>query len=108
MCINTLNKLKGIDVCSISKSLMLELSENWKTGLIKCNNMILKDAEKEFDQYSRIGFGLEGDEDEKFADFEYVRGSYEKNSFISEIRRESEKIEKIYTKLVQKIQALPG
>lgn len=105
-CISTLNKLKGIDVSSISKSGMLELSENWKTGSVKCNNMILKDAEKEFDQYSRIGFGLEGDENEKLADFESVRGSYEKNSFISEIRRESEKIEEIYSKLVEKIQAL--
>jgi hypothetical protein len=54
--------------------------------------MILKDAEKEFDQASKIGFGLDGDEEVRVNDFENVRGKYDENKFVKEIRKESEKI----------------
>jgi hypothetical protein len=56
---------------------------------VKLNNMILKDAMKEYDQNSRIGYGLDGEEAEKADDFLKVRGSYEENSFVKQLLEEN-------------------
>lgn len=66
--------------------------EQWMKNRIKLNNMILKDAEKEFDQNSRYGYGIDGDEEVKSKDFTAVRGEYETNSFVTGLREENETI----------------
>jgi hypothetical protein len=76
----------------ISKDQLIQIITDWRDNSIKLNNMILKDAEKEFDQASKIGFGLDGDEEVRVNDFENVRGKYDENKFVKEIRKESEKI----------------
>ena len=47
---------------------------------------ILADAEKEFGEGARIGFGLDGGHGEEMADFEAVRGTYDGNSFVDQMR----------------------
>lgn len=66
---------------------------DWKENSLKLNNMILNDATKEFDVVSRIGFGINGDELIRDADFAAVRGTYEKNKFVLEIKEEIAAIE---------------
>ena len=34
---------------------------DWRSNAVKLNSMILKDAEKEFDPGSKLGFGIDGD-----------------------------------------------
>ena len=70
------------------------------------NNMILKDAEKEFDKSSRIGFGNDGDEAIANADFDNIRGNYEDNKFVKGIREDSEKIQVKADKLIAEIEKL--
>ena len=59
------------------------LSE-WRSSSVKLNNMILKDAEKEFGRKSQIGFGIDGDETTAEQDFIAVRGDYDSNKFVKE------------------------
>jgi hypothetical protein len=47
---------------------------------------VLADAEKEFDEGAHIGFGLDGGHGEQTADFEAVRGTYDGNSFVGQMR----------------------
>ena len=49
------------------------------------NYCIIEDAKKEFAATSQIGFGLDGEQETKQADFEAVRGKFEENSFILDI-----------------------
>ena len=49
--------------------------------------------EKEFDQHSKIGFGIDGDEQTKEADFEAIRGTYDGNSFVKSLRKDITEIE---------------
>jgi hypothetical protein len=49
--------------------------------------LVLVDASKEFDDQSHIGFGVEGVESAE-EDFAAVRGEYDANSFVTEIRGE--------------------
>ncbi|HSL88749.1 MAG TPA: DUF4954 family protein [Ignavibacteriaceae bacterium] len=76
----------------ISKEQLLQIIYDWRDNSIKLNNMILKDAEKEFDQSSKIGFGIDGNEQERNYDFENVRGKFEENKFVVELQNESEQI----------------
>ncbi len=64
----------------------------WQKSAVKLNNMILSDAKKEFDVQTRLGFGIDGDESIRDADFEAVRGTPDENKFVRQIRQESETI----------------
>lgn len=67
----------------------------WAKNSVKLNNMILKDAEKEFDRGSRIGYGIDGSEQIRQDDFQAVRGTYDENGFVKELLEENENIKHI-------------
>lgn len=89
---------------NLTKDQIIQIINDWKENSIKLNNMILKDAEKEFDQSSKIGFGIDGDDSVRDADFETVRGSYSSNKFVAELRSESSKIEAIAREMILKLE----
>jgi acetyltransferase-like isoleucine patch superfamily enzyme len=105
-CADTLQEIMGIRINSITKATLKELISTWKESTLKFNKMVLKDAEKEFDQLSRIAYGPDGDNEERLADFEAVRGRYETNSFIAGIQKESETTEERYNKLLNRVEVL--
>jgi len=84
----------NVEVEKISREQLLELISSWENEFIKLDKMILMDASKEFDVSSRIGFGMDGDEQVRDADFAAVRGTAEENKFITGIKEEMEQIEK--------------
>ena len=48
------------------------------------NDLILRDAKKEFSSISKISFGIDGDENDKNADFEATRGAFDAHPFVIE------------------------
>ncbi len=106
-CAHTLNSWKQTDMNQMTKEQLISLISGWKNSVVKFNNMILKDAEKEFDALSHIGFGLDGNEAEKKTDFENIRGHYETNAFIMTIKKESEDAGDRFQALIKKIEHLP-
>ncbi|NQU84739.1 MAG: DUF4954 family protein, partial [Mariniphaga sp.] len=85
---------------------LVGLIEDGKINAIKLNNMILKDAEKEFDPGTRIGFGVDGDNVIRDNDFNNVRGSFENNSFVRNLLLESEQIKSQYDNLIARLKNL--
>jgi hypothetical protein len=67
--------------------------------------MILKDAEKEFDSGSKLGFGIDGDVDTRDSDFQAVRGVYGKNKFVTSLQKESKEIEEKADRLIAIIES---
>ena len=59
-----------VDVNSVNADQLLELISTWETESIKLDKMILNDASKEFDNSSKIGFGIDGDQDVIDRDFD--------------------------------------
>ncbi len=53
---------------------------------------LLADAEKEFDEGAQLGFGADGDDDDRVADFESVRGTFEGNSFVKGLKKQLDAI----------------
>jgi len=47
--------------------------------------LVLIDAEREYDESSRIGFGMDGDAEAKDQDFAAVRGTFQDNSFVKQL-----------------------
>lgn len=91
-CANLIEKRFNINISKLSKEQLSQIIIEWRDSSIKLNNMILKDAEKEFDQTSKIGFGIDGDEATQNKDFENVRGKYNENKFVLDLKKESEQI----------------
>ena len=84
-----------IKVSEITQEHLLKIVSDWESASVKFNNMILKDASKEFDRNSRIAYGIDSDDEDIIAaDFEAVRGSYDENSFVNGLFKENESIEK--------------
>lgn len=91
-CANLIEKRFNTKVSKLNEGLLHQIIKEWRDNGIKLNNMILKDAEKEFDQTSKIGFGIDGDETTQNKDFENVRGKYHENKFVLDLKKESEQI----------------
>ncbi len=79
---------------------VLGLLDAWKEASIKLYDMVLNDAQKEFVGNTRIGFGIDGNQD---ADFEAVRGKYDTNKFVKQLIERKAKVEETYNSLKVKV-----
>ena len=77
----------GKTVEKITADDVIEVVRKWKTAVVELDHMLYADARKEFAATAQTGFGLDGNEETKHSDFEQVRGTFEKNSFVSEIEK---------------------
>jgi hypothetical protein len=87
-CADLIEQQTGTGIDEVTPETLIQLIEDWKSNAIKLNNMILKDAEKEFDGSSRLSFGIDGDQAVRDLDFEAVRGTYSNNKFVRELQQE--------------------
>ena len=104
--LDLLDRLYGIRAGDVDTDAVALLLNAWRENSIRLNNMIAKDAEKEFDQNSKIGYGLLDERGDGAADFESVRGSFDTNSFVLALKAESESIASREATLHKTIQAL--
>ncbi|WP_010134162.1 DUF4954 family protein [Ochrovirga pacifica] len=104
--VNMLYEFYMIDVQSITKDDLIFIVDQWREAVVELNNLLYKDASKEFDLHKHIGFGADGDEDDRLADFINVRGEFEKNSTVVEILNDSELMEKLGTKIITQIKGI--
>jgi len=96
-CLNLL--FKRFATNALNSEQVCQLLDEWQASVIRFNNLVLKDAEKEFAQCSRVGYGIDGDATIRDQDFEAVRGTFAENKFVVELKKESEeavkKVERI-------------
>jgi hypothetical protein len=92
-CTSLIASETGTEVENITAENLIQIIADWKTIAIKLNNMTLNDAEKEFDNNSKTGFGIDGDMAVRDLDFRAVRGEYDQNKFVISLQQESKEIE---------------
>ncbi|MCX7805252.1 MAG: DUF4954 family protein, partial [Planctomycetota bacterium] len=80
----------GKTPAELSPAELAEVADNYLAARTKFVKMVLGDAEKEYGAQSRIGFGMDGDEAEREADFAAVRGTFEKDKFVKSMQLELE------------------
>jgi len=93
----------GGDLQKLTKEEIIELAEKYKVVKTKFLKQILVDAEKEFNEFSRTGFGADGSIEERDEDFRRVRGLYEENEFVEEMQEKIKEIENRVQKLKDRI-----
>ena len=87
--INVLQQRLGKTVEQMTAEDVVAYIEQWKDSVVKIDGMLLDDAKKEFADFAQTGFGIDGTEQTKHADFQAVRGKFEENSFVLEIKEHS-------------------
>jgi hypothetical protein len=101
---NTLQREFGKPLDQFTAQDIITVIQNWITSVEKLDLMRCSDAGKEFNPISRIGFGIDGADVERDADFEAVRGTAADNSFTTELKERLEKKKKSAEKLIGKLQ----
>jgi hypothetical protein len=66
---------------------IIEATTKWKEAVVELDRQLYADARKEFETTAQTGYGIDGDEKIRRDDFEAVRGSFEKDSFVAEIEQ---------------------
>ncbi len=89
----------GVAPHGLDKEKLNALIDRWQEAAKGLNALILADAQSEFADYARIGYGLYAPEEEKIKDFEAVRGSVATNKIILQLQQEAETIEVRATRL---------
>jgi hypothetical protein len=82
---DVLQQRLGKTIDKITAQDIIEMVTKWKEAVVELDRMLYADTKKEFAATAQIGFGLDGDRETRQADFEQVRGTFEGNSFVSEI-----------------------
>jgi len=84
---NVLQENQGKAMGEMTADDIIELTKKWKQAVVELDNMLYADARKEFTATAQTGYGLDGLQEAKQADFEHVRGTFEENNFVLEIEK---------------------
>jgi hypothetical protein len=82
-----IEKQRGKPVEEITAEEIIDLTQEWIKSVVALDNMLIEDARKEFSLSSQISFGIDGDIGVRQKDFEEVRGTFDTNTLVIEIRR---------------------
>ncbi len=96
----------GIQIATITQDQFVSIVEKWKKSVIELDEMLYKDASKEFDLHTHVGFGADGNEAERLADFKSVRGVFESNSTVVEILNHMKRKEKLGDDIIARIKEI--
>lgn len=101
-----LEKQLGKSVVEMEIQDFVSVVGKWKKSVLTFNDLILRDAKKEFNAVSRTGFGMDGDDADKQLDFDAVRGTFDDNAFVKEINTQINKTTEIAEKLIAGLENL--
>jgi hypothetical protein len=104
--VNVLQQKLGKTIEQITAKDVIDLTNEWKTSVVKLDRMLYADAEKEFAATAQIGYGLDDSENAKHGDFEAVRGTFEENSFVSEIEKHITEKTRLGDELINRMKKL--
>ncbi|MCD8263397.1 MAG: DUF4954 family protein [Tannerellaceae bacterium] len=76
----------GVNLQQITASEIIDIIRQWQKAVTGLDELLYNDAKKEFSLTSMIGFGVDGSTADKQADFEHVRGIFEKNPFVTAVK----------------------
>ena len=96
-----LEKYWGKPIETVTKEEIILFIQLWRNSVVELDNLIYEDAKKEFNLISMIGFGVDGDEEQKHKDFENVRGSFEMNPFVKEVLNHIDKKTELGNKMIE-------
>lgn len=103
---NILQQKLGKTIDTLTPADIIEALSRWKNAVVEIDNMLLEDIKKGFAPDSQIGYGIDGNRQDRAADFAAVRGTYDENSVVSDIKKHSDEKSRIADELIRKLQKI--
>jgi hypothetical protein len=103
---DVLQQRLGKRIDQITAKDVIEMVTKWKEAVVELDHMLYTDTKKEFAATAQIGFGVDGNRQTRQADFEQVRGTFEGNSFVSEIEEHITKKTALGDELIGRLEKL--
>lgn len=101
-----LEVVRGKKLRSWNTEDFISVLDRWQETTRQLEEMRREDALREFAPSMRIGYGLDGGEDEKTADFEAVCGTLESNAVVDKFLDELQEHRALYEKAMANLKAL--
>jgi len=96
----------GVDLVKITGEDILQIVQDYSAAKGKFLRLIIADAQKEFSEQSRSGFGQDGAPVDAPRDFLAVRGSFENNKFVKDMQNQLLLLEQRVQQLRQRAEKL--
>jgi len=84
-CVFGIEKYYEKPLAKFDKEDLIRFLDEWIAAVVKLDKCFLKDAEKEYSERMKIGFGIDGVQEIADKDFIEVRGEFEKNELVGKI-----------------------
>jgi len=78
----TIKDVFGKAITTMSISEITNIIDEWRDNVLQLDDILKKDAAKEFSRRSQVGYGYNGDDEIREKDFENVIGKFESNQFV--------------------------
>lgn len=91
---------------TISPTDIIDIIKRWEKASIYLDEKIYEDAKKEFSHSMQVGFGMDGEEDDRIIDFKKVRGNFEENPFVKSVTERIKHTRKLANELITKLEKL--
>jgi hypothetical protein len=103
---NVLQQRLGKTLDAITPEDIIEMTGRWKSAVVELDNMLSSDTRKEFAATAQIGYGIDGDPADRAADFAQVRGTFEDNSVVKDIKKHIEDKTQLGDELIRRMQKI--
>ncbi len=103
---NVLQQRLGKTIDAMSPADIIDMTNKWKSAVIELDNVLQADTKKEFTATAQTGFGIDGNIADRAADFAGVRGTFETNSVVKEIRQHIETKTQLADELIRRVQKI--
>jgi hypothetical protein len=80
--------LTGMEPQNTNSESLETMIQKYKKAAHRFGTMLIKDAQKEFNERSKIGYGYNDDPSIRFDEFTAIRGTCDENAFVEKIRRD--------------------
>jgi hypothetical protein len=85
---------------------LVALTNRWQKAVLELDQLLYDDTKKEFAVTAQTGFGLDGDDETRCRDFAAVRGTFEADKVVAEIRKHMAVKTELARELLSRIQEL--
>lgn len=103
---DVLQKELGKTIDQITAADIVALTNRWKKAVLDLDEQLYDDTKKEFAATAQTGFGLDGDSETRSSDFAAVRGTFEADKFVAEIRKHMNAKTALAAELLSRIELL--
>lgn len=101
-----LEKYFKVSLKNITAEEVIKIINQWKKSVVELDQLLYEDAKKEFSLSTQVGFGVDGDLNERAKDFASVRGEFNSNPTVIEILNHIDRKTNLGNSVIEKLENL--